>query len=126
MTNEEVVEKYAELVMTLVHARVTVKEDAEEVFQEVFLRYIDNKPNFRNEDHAQGWFIKVTLNCIRSKYRKAEFVKRADIEDEAIDWESSARTLTGEQVLDERFEEMVDSQVDFNNIRCGSDLPVYI
>ncbi len=36
MTNEEVVEKYAELVMTLVHARVTVKEDAEEVFQEVF------------------------------------------------------------------------------------------
>ena len=28
--------------MTLVHARVTVKEDAEEVFQEVFLRYIDN------------------------------------------------------------------------------------
>ncbi len=116
MTNEEAVERYAELVMTLAKANVTLQSDAEDVFQEVFLRYIDKKPKFRDEDHAQAWFIKVTMNLIRSLYRKFEFSKRTDIEDETLNWEQSARTLTGEKVLDERFDELMDGDIDFNNI----------
>ena len=115
MTNEEAVERYAELVMTLAKANVTLQSDAEDVFQEVFLRYIDKKPKFRDEDHAQAWFIKVTMNLIRSLYRKFEFSKRTDIEDEAVDWEQSARTLTGEKVLDERFAELMDGDIDFGD-----------
>lgn len=116
MTNEEVIERYAELVMTLANANVTLPSDAEDVFQEVFLRYIDKKPAFRDEDHAQAWFIKVTMNLIRSMYRKHEYAKRTDIEDGAVDWEQSARTLTGERVLDERFAELMDSDIDFGDV----------
>ena len=116
MTNEEVVNAYSELVKTLAEAKVSNSSDAEDVYQEVFIRYIDKQPRFRDEDHAQAWFIRVTLNVVRSMYRRFEFVKRHDIEDEAIEWEQSARTLTGEKLLDERFESMMDRDIDFNNL----------
>lgn len=116
MTNEEVINKYSELVKTLAEANVSNASDTEDVYQEVFIRYIDKQPRFRSEDHAQAWFIKVTLNVVRSMYRKHEFAKRSDIEDEATGWEHSARTLTGESLLDERFESMMDSKVDFDDI----------
>lgn len=116
MTNEEVVNAYSELVKTLAEAKVNDKSDAEDVYQEVFIRYIDKQPNFRSEDHAQAWFIKVTMNVIRSMHRRFEFSRRSDMEDEAIEWEHSAQTLTGQRVLDERFESMMDSKVDFDSV----------
>ena len=100
MTNEEVISAYSELVKTLAEAKVSNPSDAEDVYQEVFIRYIDKQPNFRDEDHAQAWFIKVTLNVVRSMYRRFEFAKRSDREDDSINWEHSARTLTGEKLLD--------------------------
>lgn len=116
MTNEEVISAYSELVKTLAEAKVSNPSDAEDVYQEVFIRYIDKQPNFRDEDHAQAWFIKVTLNVVRSMYRRFEFAKRSDREDDSINWEHSARTLTGEKLLDERFESMMDSKVDFDSV----------
>ena len=116
MTNEEVVNAYSELVKTLAEAKVSNSSDAEDVYQEVFIRYIDKQPKFRDEDHAQAWFIKVTVNVVRSMYRKYEFAKRSDMEDEAIEWEHSARTLTGGKLLEERFESMMDSKLDFDSV----------
>lgn len=124
MTNEEVIRTYSELVKTLAEAKVSNPSDAEDVYQEVFVRYIVKQPAFRDEDHAQAWFIKVTMNVVRSMYRRFEFTKRADREDESIDWEQSARTLTGERLLDERFESVMDSKVDFDNI-MGRMKPIY-
>ena len=116
MTNTEVIQRYSELVMTVAAAKVSVASDAEDVYQEVFCRYIDKQPKFRSEDHARAWFIKVTVNVVRSMYRRYEFKKRADVEDEAVEWERSARTLTGEKLTDDRFAELIEQQVDFNEV----------
>ena len=102
--------------MTVAAAKVSVASDAEDVYQEVFCRYIDKQPKFRSEDHARAWFIKVTVNVVRSMYRRYEFKKRADVEDEAVEWERSARTLTGEKLTDDRFAELIEQQVDFNEV----------
>lgn len=116
MTNTEVIQRYSELVMTVAAAKVSVASDAEDVYQELFCRYIDKQPKFRSEDHARAWFIKVTVNVVRSMYRRYEFKKRADVEDEAVEWERSARTLTGEKLTDDRFAELIEQQVDFNEV----------
>ena len=42
------------------------KHDAEDVFQEVFLRYISKPRIFGNEEHRKAWFIRVTINRCRS------------------------------------------------------------
>lgn len=39
------------------------KDMAEDVFQEVFLRYFKRQPVFENESHEKAWFLKVCKNC---------------------------------------------------------------
>lgn len=116
MTNTEVIQHYSELVMTVAAAKVSVVSDAEDVYQEVFCRYIDKQPTFRSEDHARAWFIKVTVNVVRSMYRRSEFKKRADMEDESMESDCSARTLSGEKITDDRFAELIEQKVDFNEV----------
>jgi RNA polymerase sigma-70 factor (ECF subfamily) len=42
------------------------KHDAEDVFQEVFIRYISKPRTFQSEEHRKAWLIRVTINRSRS------------------------------------------------------------
>jgi RNA polymerase sigma-70 factor (ECF subfamily) len=65
-----IVEKYANLVYKLAYSRLRRKEDTEDVFQEVFLKYINKQPKFENEQHEKYWFIRVTINCTNTFWRR--------------------------------------------------------
>jgi RNA polymerase sigma-70 factor (ECF subfamily) len=60
---EKVIKFYADMVYRLAFARTGTKCDADEVFQEVFMRYIKKQPVFENEEHRKAWLIRVTINC---------------------------------------------------------------
>lgn len=66
MEPEAVVRRYADTVYRLAYARTGSREDAEDVFQEVFLRYVRKKPTFQDEEHRKAWLIRVTVNCAKS------------------------------------------------------------
>ncbi|MBE5812714.1 MAG: RNA polymerase sigma factor [Clostridiales bacterium] len=80
--NEEeinnIVDKYSTMVYKLAFARTRNKDNAEDIFQEVFLRYIRKKPKFENETHEKAWFIRVTINCSKSLF---SFIKRETYEE---------------------------------------------
>lgn len=63
-----IVEKYSDMVYKLAFARTRNKENADDIFQEVFLRYIRRQPTFENEEHEKAWFIRVTINCSKSVF----------------------------------------------------------
>lgn len=65
MTSENVIRMYSDMVYRIAFARAGTRTDAEDIYQEVFLRYIRKAPEFRDRDHAKAWFIKVTVNCSR-------------------------------------------------------------
>ena len=85
MTKEEIIEKYLDVVYQLALARTNQPSDAEDVCQEVFLKYIDKTPTFRDEEHAKAWFIKVTINMSKNYYRSPEYAHRADMEDDTLE-----------------------------------------
>lgn len=60
---EKVIRFYSDMVYRLAFARTGTKQDADDVFQEVFLRYVKNKPMFADEEHRKAWLIRVTINC---------------------------------------------------------------
>ena len=62
MRAEEVVSAYGGMVYRLAFARMGKREDAEEVFQEVFLRYFRREREFRDEEHRRAWLLRVTVN----------------------------------------------------------------
>ncbi len=65
MPAEAVIRKYSDMVYRIAFARSGNKADADDIYQEVFLRYIRRSPEFRSEEHAKAWFIKVSVNCAR-------------------------------------------------------------
>lgn len=63
---DEAYRLYADMVYRIAVLRTRSASDAEDVTQEVFLRYIRRKPELANEEHCRAWFIRVTLNCTNS------------------------------------------------------------
>lgn len=60
---ERVIRYYADMVYRLAFARTGKRHDADDIFQEVFLRYVKKKRVFKNEEHRKAWLIRVTINC---------------------------------------------------------------
>ena len=63
---EEVLSKYSEMVYRLAFARTKNKQDAEDITQDVFLKYIRSGKKFRDEEHRKAWLLKVTTNTSKS------------------------------------------------------------
>lgn len=79
---DKIVDKYSDLVYKLAFARTRQEHYAEEVYQEVFLRYIKAKPNFNDENHEKAWFIRVTINCSNSFFQILNKFKYEEIKDD--------------------------------------------
>ena len=69
MELEQVIRRYADTVYRLALAQMHNAADADDVFQDVFLRYAEKAPAFASEEHRKAWLIRVTLNRCRSHYR---------------------------------------------------------
>ena len=55
--------QYGDTVYRLAFAYTRNRADADDVFQEVFLRYFRRAPAFETEEHRKAWLIRVTINC---------------------------------------------------------------
>ena len=60
---------YADLVRRLCLVRLKSREDTEDIFQTVFLKYLQHTKPFANAEHEKAWFIRVTLNACRDLLR---------------------------------------------------------
>lgn len=83
----------ADTVYKLAYARVGNRADADDIFQQVFLRYLKRRPNFANADHERAWFLRVTANCTKSWWNSANQRHRAYLsEDMPAEQEVAADT----------------------------------
>lgn len=60
------VERWGDLVWRLALARTANVSDAEDVFQEVFLRYFRHEDRFGTDEHRKAWLIRCTVNRAKS------------------------------------------------------------
>ena len=82
---DEVIEKYSNMVYRLALAQTKNKHDAEDVFQEVFLRYISKPRTFESEEHRKAWLIRVTISRCRSIW--AGWFRKTEPLDDSIEAE---------------------------------------
>ena len=66
--------EYSDMIYRLALVRTRNNSDAEDIVQEVFLRYLKNSVAFDTKEHQKAWLIKVTINCtntlLGSAYRR--------------------------------------------------------
>lgn len=63
---EDMINTYSDLVYRLAITRCKNKDNAEDIFQEVFLIFNKKLPTFESGEHAKAWFIRVTINCSKN------------------------------------------------------------
>ena len=59
---EEVMGRYQTMVFRLAYSYTRSRSDAQDVCQEVFLRYFCSRPPFPSEEHRRAWLLRVTVN----------------------------------------------------------------
>ena len=62
----QVVNRWGDMVYRLALARTASVPDAEDVFQEVFLRYFRHEDRFQSDEYRKAWFIRCTVNRCKS------------------------------------------------------------
>lgn len=63
---KQVIEKYADMVYRIALTRCGIVENAEDVFQDVFMKYSQKMPKFESEEHEKAWLIRVTINLTKN------------------------------------------------------------
>lgn len=107
MDDSEVIAKYIDLVSYIAKSRTEQQSDADDVCQEVFLRYVDKSPNFKDEEHARAWFIRVTINVSKTFYMSCEFSRRADMNENDYENIPSDRDFLEEIESHAAFEQII-------------------
>ena len=80
---EAVIRRYSDMVYRLAFARTGNRSDAEDLYQEVFLRYLTKAPAFTSEDHRKAWLLRVAVNCA-NRFHAAPWRKRTEPLSEAL------------------------------------------
>ncbi len=78
---EATIQNQSDTVYKLAYTYTKNKYDADDIYQEVFLRFFKKKPEFQNEEHTKAWFIRTTINCCKSLYLSNWFKKTVVMEE---------------------------------------------
>lgn len=78
------IRQYADMVYRVVLIRVRSKSDADDIFQEVFMRYLRSAPAFVSEEHRKAWLIRVAVNCSKKHWSSAWKRRTVPLEDHYI------------------------------------------
>lgn len=59
---KDIIDNYSDMVYRVALTRCGNVENAEDVFQNVFMKLSEKMPKFKSEEHKKAWLIRVTIN----------------------------------------------------------------
>ncbi|MCM1166182.1 MAG: sigma-70 family RNA polymerase sigma factor [Lachnospiraceae bacterium] len=74
---DAVMRLYTPTVYGIAYARLRSPEDAEDVAQDVFVRYFKADLTYESEEHRKAWLIRCAVNCTNSCASSAQYRRRA-------------------------------------------------
>ena len=75
----DIVRCYQDMVYRIAFTYCKNAADAEDVAQEVFIRYLNSKKEFDDEEYLKAWLIRVTVNASKNLLRSSWFKKTVSI-----------------------------------------------
>lgn len=67
----DVIHKYSDMVYRMAYSMLKHRQDAEDIHQEVFLKYLKKNPSFESAEHEKAWFLRVTVNLCKNNWKTA-------------------------------------------------------
>ena len=72
---------YADMLYRLSFSYLKNKEDAEDVVQEVFIKYFNGLHLAQNTEQQKAWFIRVTINQCKDALRRKSYRVHASLDE---------------------------------------------
>ena len=91
MTRQEIVEKYFNTVYRLALSQTKNIADAEDITQDVFLRFMQYEKPFSSFEHIKAWLIRVTINRSRRLFASV-WHKRTEALSEEIPFDTPEKS----------------------------------
>ena len=103
---------WGDAVYRLALGQTRSRADAEDVYQDVFLRLLDSGTAFESPEHLKAWLLRVTINCCNDVHRSPWSKRRAELDDATLS------TLRASE-LDEPGREAPDDAFGNRNLEPG-------
>ena len=70
---EMIYDRYSALLYRLSLSHLQSAHDAEDAVHDVFAKYISEPRQFKDKEHEEAWFVKITVNHCRDLLRKKKY-----------------------------------------------------
>ena len=105
------IERYADTVRRLCVVHLKNEADAEDIFQNVFLKYALSTGDFESEEHERAWMIRVTINACKDllkNFFRSRTVSIDEVVEQAADLHQEHReVLEAVLSLPEKYRDVV-------------------
>lgn len=89
---------YADMVRRICFVHLKNRHDTEDVFQNVYMKYLLYEGSFENIEHEKAWFARVTINACTDWLRY--FSRRKWVPLEVVDEERASLDDTSSELLE--------------------------
>lgn len=72
------IEKYGDMVYRIAVNQMKSRTDADDIFQEVFIKWMQYREQMQNPEHEKAWLIRVSLNQCKSALGSTWNKKKAE------------------------------------------------
>lgn len=79
------IETYSDMLIRISYSYMKNLSDAEDITQEVFIKLLEKRPDFKNETHEKSWLIRVAINLSKDKLKSSYFKNTTSLEDDFVD-----------------------------------------
>ncbi len=93
-----VMDTYGDMVRRICFVHLKSRHDTEDVFQNVYMKYLLSEEAFESSEHEKAWFIRVTVNACTDWLRY--FSRRKWVPLDLIQEESAVLDGTSREVLE--------------------------
>lgn len=88
-----IVEKYSDTLIRVCFSYMKNMNDAEDLAQEVFIKFMEKKPSFEDCQHEKAWLIRVAINMSKNRLKTAWFRKTVPLHELTYDFTPKESTV---------------------------------
>ena len=81
LSSEQAFNKYSDMVWRLALSKTASRDNADDILQDVFMKYVHKNSKFYDEEHLKAWLLRVTINCANSFLRSPWEKKTGALDD---------------------------------------------
>lgn len=90
---EQLVRKYSNMLLQIAYHNTVDKEEAKDIVQDVFVKFMESNRDYNDENHIRAWLIRVTINLCNNYNKSAWKRKRSLYELNDFSFEDEDRLL---------------------------------